>query len=156
MVWSGLVWSGLVWSWELDIYWHQCSKSINIGINAHVTIDSERAKMKEFTKCAVPRSFLPELQIFFFLHGKWSRGAYSDHFVKNCEPWNTPKEWFLSRKRPKEGERVGWRHFHERVGESPGQDENFGTSGYKIRCFVCEIRPFENSEGSKSNFPCIF
>ena len=34
-------------------------------------------------------------------------GAYADRFVKNCEPWNTPKEWFLSRKRPKEGERVG-------------------------------------------------
>ena len=28
-------------------------------------------------------------------------GAYSDRFVKNCEPWNTPKEWFLSRKRVK-------------------------------------------------------
>ena len=28
-------------------------------------------------------------------------GACSDRFVKNCEPWNTPKEWFLSRKRPK-------------------------------------------------------
>ena len=41
---------------------------------APATISSERAKMKEFTKFAVPRSFLPELQFCFFLHGKWSRG----------------------------------------------------------------------------------
>ena len=25
---------GLIWSGEHDIYWHQCSKSIYIGINA--------------------------------------------------------------------------------------------------------------------------
>ena len=46
--------------------------------------------------------------------------------------------------------------FHERVGESPGQDENFGTSRSKKSRFVSEIRPFENSEESKSNLPCIF
>ena len=44
---------------------------------------------------------------FFFPTCKVVTGACSDRFVKNCEPWNTPKEWFLSRKRPKEGERVG-------------------------------------------------
>ena len=55
-------------------------------------------------------------------------GAYSDRFLKNSEPGNTPKEWFLSGKRPKEGERVVLGHFHERVGESPGRYENFGTS----------------------------
>ena len=44
---------------------------------------------------------------FFFPTLKMVTGACSDRFVKNCEPWNTPKEWFLSRKRPKEGERVG-------------------------------------------------
>ena len=31
------------------------------------------------------------------------------------------------------------RHFHERVGESPRREKNFGTSGYKIRRFVSEI-----------------
>ena len=31
----------------------------------------------------------------------------------------TPKEWFLSKKGPKEGERVARGHFHERVGETP-------------------------------------
>ena len=44
---------------------------------------------------------------------------------------------------PKEGERVALGHFHERVGESPRSDENFGTSGCKIRCFVFEIWPFD-------------
>ena len=39
-------WSGLVWSWEHDIYWHQCSKSIYIGINAHVTIVTDGRKVK--------------------------------------------------------------------------------------------------------------
>ena len=31
--WKTMVWSGLVWG-TLYIYWHQCSKSIYIGINA--------------------------------------------------------------------------------------------------------------------------
>ena len=80
---------------------------------------NERAKMKEFTNFAVPRSFLPELQFFSFLHGEMSPGHILSHFRKNCETGNTPKKWFLSRKRPKEGERVARGHFHERVGESP-------------------------------------
>ena len=29
----------LVWSWEQDIYWHKCSKSIYTGINADVTLE---------------------------------------------------------------------------------------------------------------------
>ena len=56
-------------------------------------------------------------------------GAYSDPFCENCETGNTPKEWFLSKKRPKEGERVARGHFRERVDESLGQYENFVTSG---------------------------
>ena len=113
---------------------------------------AERAKMKEFTNFAVPRSFLPELRIFFFHDGEMSRGHILSHFVKFCETGNTPKKWFLSRKRPKEGERVGRGHFHERVGESPRRYENFGTSGSPVAFFVSEIRPFENCLGSKSNF----
>ena len=31
----------------------------------------------------------------------------------------TPKEWVLSKKGPKEGEKVARGHFHERVGETP-------------------------------------
>ena len=60
---------------------------------------TERANMKEFTKFAVPRSFLPELQFSFFLHIKHKvvLGAYSDRFrkkigtVEHGVP-NTPKE----------------------------------------------------------------
>ena len=48
-------------------------------------------------------------------------GAYSDRFLKNSEPRNTPKECFFSGKRSKEGERVVLGHFHEIVGESPGR-----------------------------------
>ena len=40
-------------------------------------------------------------------------------FQKISESIFTPKEWFLSEKGPKEGERVARGHFHERVGESP-------------------------------------
>ena len=36
-----------------------------------------------------------------------------------CDTIFTPKEWFLSKKGPKEGERVARGHFHERVGETP-------------------------------------
>ena len=40
-------------------------------------------------------------------------------FGKFCETIFTPKEWFLSKKGPKEGERVARGHFDERVGETP-------------------------------------
>ena len=36
-----------------------------------------------------------------------------------CDTIFTPKEWFLSKKGPKEGERVARGHFHERVDETP-------------------------------------
>ena len=55
----------------------------------------------------------------------------------------TPKEWFLSKKGPKEGERVARGHFHERVGESPRRYENFGTSGSAVAFFVKKLQPFE-------------
>ena len=81
--------------------------------------------------------------ICFFLLGKWSLG----HILTKEAQWGTPgtprKSGFSDRKRPKEGERVARRHFHERVGESPRREKNFGTSGYKIRRFVSEIWPFE-------------
>ena len=115
---------------------------------------TERAQLKEFTNFAVPRSFLPELQISFFLHGKWSRG----HILtkdRQCQTPGTPrKSGFSARKRPKEGERVTRRHFHERVGESPRREKNFGTSGYKIRRFVSEIWPFEVGIAVRTNSTC--
>ena len=39
-------------------------------------------------------------------------------FQKISESIFTPKEWFLSEKGPKEGERVARGHFHERLGET--------------------------------------
>ena len=53
---------------------------------------------------------------------------------------------------PKEGERVAPRHFHERVGESPRREKNFGTSGYKLCHFVSEIWPFEVGIAVRPNF----
>ena len=88
-----------------------------------------------------------------FLHvGKWSQGHVLDQMAQNGPPGNTPKKGSLSRKRPKEDERVGRGHFHERVGESPGQYENFGTSGSKKSCFVSEIWPFEAGIAVRPNF----
>ena len=61
---------------------------------------------------------------------------------------------FSDWKRPKEGERVALGHFHERVGESPRREKNFGTSGYKIRRFVSEIWPFEVGIAVRTNSTC--
>ena len=87
-------------------------------------------------------------------------GAYSERFsdiIGHREhPENTLKKRFLSKKGPKEGERVARGHFHERVGESPRQYENFGTSGSSVAFFVSEIQPFENCLGSKSTFNSKF
>ena len=92
--------------------------------------------------------------ILFLLHGKWSRG----HILtkdRQCQTPGTPrKSGFSDRKRPKEGERVARRHFHERVGESPRREKNFGTSGYKIRRFVSEIWPFEVGIAVRTNSTC--
>ena len=43
-------------------------------------------------------------------------------------------------------------HFHERVGESPRSDENFGTSGSKIALFASEIWPFEVGICDRAHF----
>ena len=87
---------------------------------------------------------------FFFLFGKRSRG----HILTKEGSWGQPgtprKSGFSARKRPKEGERVARRHFHERVGESPRKKKNFGTSGSKIRRFVSEIWPFEVGIGVRA------
>ena len=42
---------------------------------------TERAKLKEFTTFAVPRSVLPELQISFLPSLKNVPGPYSEHFL---------------------------------------------------------------------------
>ena len=99
--------------------------------------------MKEITKHSGKHS-IGLARIVSFLHvGKGSQGHVLDQNGPKWPTWNTPKKGSLSRKRPKEDERVGRGHFHERVGESPGQDENFGANGSKISRFVPEIRPFD-------------
>ena len=97
---------------------------------------------------------------FFFPTWKNVPGAYSERFsdiIGHREhPENTLKRRFLSKKGPKEGERVARGHFHERVGESPRRYENFGTSRSSVAFFVSEIQPFENCLGSKSTFNSKF
>ena len=42
-------------------------------------------------------------------------------------------------------------HFHERVDESPRQDENFEPSGAPVAFFVSEIWPFEVDFSARSD-----
>ena len=108
--------------------------------------------MKEITKHSGKRS-IGTAGIVSFLHvGKGSQGHVLDHSGPLWPTWNTPKKGSLSRKRQNEDERVGGGHFHERVGESPGQDENFGANGFKKSRFVPEIWPFEKKVPGQ-NFP---
>ena len=80
---------------------------------------------------------------FFPLLVKRSWGHILTKEAQRGTPGTPRKSGFYDWKRPKEGERVALGHFHERVGESPRSDENFGTSGSKISRFVSEIWPFE-------------
>ena len=73
--------------------------------------------MKEFTKSGT-LSILPGQQIFFFLAGNYAWGHDLNIFQTCPDTIYTPKEWFLSNKGPKEGERVARGDFHERVGET--------------------------------------
>ena len=65
-------------------------------------------------------------------------------FQKFSETRNTPKDWFLSKKRPKEGERVARGHFHERVGETPVHWLPPGVGIIQKPFSVFENTPFEN------------
>ena len=113
---------------------------------------TERASMKEFTQYQHKRSNISTNSFRLLIIVEGSQGHILSHFGTNCDTGNTSKKRFLSKKGPKEGERVARGHFHERVGESPRRYENFGTSGSLVAFFVSEIRPFENFLGSKSNF----
>ena len=68
----------------------------------------------------------------------------------------TPKEWFLSKKGPKEGERVARGHFHERVGETPVHWLPPGVGITPIPFSVSENGPFEKFLGFKSIFTSQF
>ena len=113
---------------------------------------TERAKMKEFTNFTAHPSFLVCCKICFFLGGEMSRGHILSHFQTVTDTGNTPKKWFLSRKRPKEGERVGRGHFHERVGESPVHWLPPGVGFTQKPFSVSENGPIENFLRSNSIF----
>ena len=99
-------------------------------------------------------SFCWNCNFFFSLQLQGSRGHILTKERHQETPGTPRKSGFSDRKRPKEGERVARRHFHERVGESPRREKNFGTSGYKIRRFVPEIWPFEVGIAVRTNFTC--
>ena len=99
--------------------------------------------MKEITKHSGKRS-IGLAGTGSFLHvGKWSQGHVLDQMAQNGPPGNTPKKGSLSRKRPKEDERVGRGHFRERGNESPARCVRFGANGSSLARFVPEIWPFE-------------
>ena len=98
------------------------------------------------------RSYLPGQHIFFFLAGYHAQGHDLKRFGKFCETIFTPKEWFLSKKGPKEGERVARGHFHERVGETPVHWLPPGVGPTPKPFSVSENRPFENFLRSNSIF----
>ena len=104
---------------------------------------SEKTSTKEITKCRGKIFWRVTAKKKIFLLLKRSRGHILTKERHRETPGTPRKSVFSDRKRPKEGERVARRHFHERVGESPRREKNFGTSGYKIRRFVSEIWPFE-------------
>ena len=64
----------------------------------------------------------------------------------------TLKEWFLSKKGPKEGERVARCHFHERVGETLVHWLPPGVGPTQKPFSVSENGPFENFLRSNSIF----
>ena len=73
-------------------------------------------------------------------------------FQKFPETIFTPKEWFLSKKGPKEGERVARGHYHERVGETPVHLLSLGVGPTPKSVSVSENGSFEVGWGSNSNF----
>ena len=73
-------------------------------------------------------------------------------FGKFCETIFTPKEWFLSKKGPKEGERVARGHFDERVGETPVHLVHPGVGINPKPFSVSENGLFENFLRSNSMF----
>ena len=89
---------------------------------------------------------------FFALAGYHDQGHDLNVFGTFCDTIFTPKEWFLSKKGPKEGERVARGHFHERVGESPVHWLPPGV-GFTPKPFsVSENGPIENFLRSNSIF----
>ena len=112
---------------------------------------SANISMKEITKVPGKIFWLVTEQIFFSYMESGPGGMFWTKERHRAPPGTPRKSGFSARKSPKEGERVARRHFHERVGESPRREKNFGTSGSKIRRFVSEIWPFEVGIGVRAD-----
>ena len=108
--------------------------------------------MKEPTKSVVPRPILSGEQIFLFPAGYQTQGHDLNVLQTFSDTIFTPKEWFLSKKGPKEGERVARGHFHERVGETPVHWLPPAVGITQKPFSVSENGPFENFHRSNSIF----
>ena len=111
-----------------------------------------KGKMKEPMKSVVLGPLLSGQQIFLFLAGYQTQGHDLNVFQTFSNTIFTPKEWFLSKKGPKEGERVARGHFHERVGETPVHWLPPGVGITQKPFSVSENGPFENFLRSNSIF----
>ena len=89
---------------------------------------------------------------FFWDHQKGSQGHVLDQSGPIWPTWNTPKKCFLSRKWPKEDEKVGRGHFNERVGETPVHWLPLGVGITPKPFSVSENGPIENFLRSNSIF----
>ena len=107
--------------------------------------------MKAFTQYQYQSSNIStnSFRLLNMLEG--SQGHILTHFRKNRNHGTPRKSGFFQKKRPKEGDRVALHHFHERVDESPRQDENFEPSGAPVAFFVSEIWPFEADFSARSD-----
>ena len=82
-------------------------------------------------------------------------GAYSDQFLKNSEPRNTPKECFFFRKEVERGWESGAGSLSWKSGWKPWSTryEYFGTSWSKKSLLVSKQWPFEDAERVQITFP---
>ena len=92
------------------------------------------------------------MYICFALAGYHDQGHDLNVFQKFSETIFTPKDWFLSKKGPKEGERVARGHFHDRVGETPVHWLPPGVGITQKPFSVSENGPFEKFLRAKSIF----
>ena len=111
-----------------------------------------KSKMKEFTNVTGPvTSFAGRVNLLLPSWISWP-WAWFEAFSQIFSNHFHPEKWFLSKKGPKEGERVARGHFHERVGESPVHWLPPGV-GFTQKAFsVSENGPFENFLRSNSIF----
>ena len=113
---------------------------------------TERGKIKEFTQNQHKRSKISTNSFRLLIIVEGSQGHILSHFGTNCDTGNTSKKRFLSKKGPKEGERVARGHFHERVGESPVHWLPPGVGFTQKPFSVSENGPIENFLRSNSIF----